>query len=191
MYEEPQRLAIPFEHSKHPVDILQGFHGPYTHFDGSVCKSLNLEYAVDFSLPVGALVLAARSGMVKAISTYSCWSYVGKDVQRHIKDGGTNFICLAHDDGTTAVYSHLAFKGEMVYLDQYVEEGMPLARTGLSGALGPVPHLHFHVSRLEKGKTCTIPVSFKDYNGPLEHDEIFAAKNCVKRKISQLVSTVS
>lgn len=48
-----------------------------------------------------------------------------------------------------------------------------IARTGLSGWIGPVPHLHFAALRYgpQMGRQ-SIPTVFNDYQGLLEHEEL-------------------
>jgi murein DD-endopeptidase MepM/ murein hydrolase activator NlpD len=58
--------------------------------------------------------------------------------------GRANFIRILHDDGSMALYAHLAVDGVLVRIGQEVTAGQ---RIGLSGNTGfsTGPHLHFAV----------------------------------------------
>lgn len=95
----------------------------------------------------------------------------------------TNFIVIEHNDNTCGLYSHLAYGSRQVHEEEFVDQGQLLAYTGQSGWIGHIPHLHFMVytrsspqyidGRVQSGRRITIPVQFKNYDGPLEHQEIF------------------
>lgn len=114
--------------------VAQGYLGNFSHQAGT-----RDEYAIDFSMPVGTTVLAARAGTVIGVRVDS-------------NDGGpgeafkecANFVVLRHSDGSYAEYVHLKQNGSLVRLGQLVQEGQPV---GLSGQTGRAngPHLHFAV----------------------------------------------
>ena len=163
---------LPFDASIHPVTITQGRNGPWSHLKYDRRDASN---AVDFGLPVGSDVFAARSGRV--ISPYFHTSdsyYDGTDpeIGRNFPGLMTNMTVVLHKDGTRAFYIHLAKGGIHVALNQHVSEGDRIATTGLSGWVGSHPHLHFEVQS-GGGTYLSLPVTFKDYRGPLEHDEIY------------------
>jgi murein DD-endopeptidase MepM/ murein hydrolase activator NlpD len=125
---DPYLYSLPFEAgSSHRV--VQGYGGLFSH------KHIA---AIDFEMPVGTPVCAARSGMV--------WRF--KDDSN---DGGflpdnknkANYIIIQHDDGSFGCYWHLKQYGVIVK-SGHVEEGQVI---GYSGATGQVirPHLHFSV----------------------------------------------
>jgi murein DD-endopeptidase MepM/ murein hydrolase activator NlpD len=93
-------------------------------------------YAVDFEMPIGTPIIAARAGQVVAI-------------QDTFKDGNDrdleeNFVMVRHADGTVARYIHLKFGGALVALGQMVTQGQRIALSGNTGQTGG-PHLHFDV----------------------------------------------
>jgi murein DD-endopeptidase MepM/ murein hydrolase activator NlpD len=132
---------------------LQGFGARFSH------TGLE-EYAVDFAMPEGTPVHAARDGRVVRViehNTRGCW-----------KDGCgryANFIVILHADGTTGEYFHLRHEGALVEPGDRVEQGQLI---GLSGNTGhtTMPHLHFAVYRpVAWGKTQSLPIRFRTRRG--------------------------
>lgn len=115
-------------------------------------------YAVDFDMPEGTPILAAREGVVV-------------DVVLRYRRGGSDFrlmdsanmITIVHDDGTIAEYAHLAPGEALVKRGQHVKAGALLGYSGNTG-FSTGPHLHFVVSRpeVENGKVIrlSLPVTF-------------------------------
>ena len=114
--------------------IDQGFDGGFSHHDAEN------RHALDFAVPVGTPVLAARGGVV--MQTQGGFRDHGLDRARDT--GRANYIRILHDDGSMALYAHLAEGGVLVSIGQRVEAGQ---RIGLSGNTGysTAPHLHFAV----------------------------------------------
>lgn len=123
--------TLPFKKgAKHSV--IQGYRGVFTH---------RYIAALDFEMPVGTPICAARGG---TIYSYKDDSNEGGFLPKY-KDKA-NFIIIKHNDGTFGCYWHLKKDGVLVKAG-YVAEGQLI---GLSGATGQVfsPHLHFSVKRL-------------------------------------------
>lgn len=122
--------SLPLDASAIRVD--QGFDGSFSHHDDEN------RYAIDFAVPPGTPVLAARDGVVMQVEgSHSAGN----------RDPGTrsgNFIRLLHRDGTMTIYAHLGPGGVQVAPGQQVRAG---DRIGLSGSTGFTtgPHLHFAV----------------------------------------------
>ncbi len=118
------------------VRVGQGYNGGLSH------KGLSA-YAVDFSLPIGTPVYAAREGEV-----------VGVDVSNNL--GGAspeyrpymNYVNIRHSDGTLGNYYHLKFKGSAVKIGDVVKKGQLIAYSGNTGYT-TAPHLHFSVSMVD------------------------------------------
>lgn len=132
--------------------LVQGFNGTETHL-------LGMRYALDFAMPEGTPIVAARSGIVV-----------------HVQDGFTkggpdpdllersNLVVVGHSDGTLAFYGHLS-PGIPVAVGDSVKEGESLGRSGATGFAGR-PHLHFHVGVRALGDPGrTIPIRLKDSTG--------------------------
>ncbi len=137
--------------------------GPYPHSESE-------KHAVDFLVPVGTKVLAAREGIV--IGLYADSTVVGGTSNNA---AAANFIHILHDDGTVGTYFHLDTGGVFVTLGQSVKAGDVIGLSGNTGKSSE-PHLHFHVSttlheddpRVKKSGQVfeTLPILMKVPNGP-------------------------
>lgn len=145
------RYVFPYEHgTKRTVD--QGYHGTTTH------QGL---YALDFNLPEGTRVCAARDGVVVGTKSDSNRGGPGPAYE-----DWSNFVDVLHADGTWATYAHLKRGGALVKPGERVTAGQVI---GLSGRTGRAsgPHLHFAVYRAswdrEGGES--IPTLFTHLDG--------------------------
>ncbi len=123
-----------------------GYSGPYPH-------SSVFRYALDFDMPIGTMVTAARAGVVEFVEAGYPDSYTGVDTE--------NVVVIDQGDGTYARYAHLTRDGALVRRGQSVKRGDPVGRSGSSGT--PIPHLHFDVTRGCSTRECqTVPVCFSN-----------------------------
>jgi len=171
-------FQLPFEHNH--VFVSQGYNGPYSHFAVKRIGRLQTiiqddRYCLDFQLPLGTPVQAARSGIVESLTDVFSRYYEGLDIDKG-RDIWTNFIVLRHDNIFT-LYSHIAKGSAKVREGDGVSTGQIIAETGKSGWIGPVLHLHFAAYLEDHLNRYTFPVSFDDYYGPLEHSVIFGNTN--------------
>ena len=129
--------------------VTQGHNGSYSHTGAE-------QYAIDWRMPVGTPVHAARSGTVVKIKDDS--SKGGGDRRfEHC----ANYILIRHDDGTLANYAHLQKNGSKVEVGQQVEVGDLIGFSGSTG-FSTGPHLHFAVFKTRDGRLReSIPVRFK------------------------------
>ncbi|MBL7724675.1 MAG: M23 family metallopeptidase [Chitinophagaceae bacterium] len=113
-------------------NIVQGYGGFFSHYGTA---------AIDFEMPVGTPIYAAREGVV--------YSY-----KENNNEGGpykkyknkANYIMIKHPDGSFGCYWHLQYNG-VVAKRGFVRKGDLI---GYSGETGYVirPHLHFSVKRI-------------------------------------------
>jgi len=133
--------------------VIQGFHGTFSHTG-------NDEYAVDWSMPVGTPILAAREGVV--IGTKSDSNQGGPD--RKFADLG-NFIFIRHADGTIGEYYHVRQGGAAVKIGDQVRRRQVIAYSGNTG-FSDGPHLHFSIFRAVDGfKQQSFPMRFQTASG--------------------------
>jgi murein DD-endopeptidase MepM/ murein hydrolase activator NlpD len=128
---------------------------------GSFSHEIRDEFAVDFAMPEGTPLLAARGGVVAAVREDSDRSGSTRDFA-----GDANFVHIAHEDGTRSVYLHLRQNGAAVESGGPVRQGDVI---GFSGSTGwsTTPHLHFAVERrdLGTGNWRSIPFGFIEVTG--------------------------
>lgn len=157
-HDDSYAYRFPFKKGE-TFRLTQGFDGGFSHGG-------DMRYSLDFDLPEGTPVYAARNGVVV-------------DVEEQFKRGGTlrqfldyaNFITIMHDDGTFADYSHLKHKGASVKIGDKIKRGQ---RIGFSGATGYAsgPHLHFVVKKTRKGGGfVSLPIQFTTKDGILVPEE--------------------
>ena len=99
------------------------------------------QYAVDFPMPEGTPIYAARAGLVCYVREN--YSEGGWRPELREKD---NHVLIAHEDGTISRYLHLRQNGAEVELGQWVEAGELIGYSGNVG-FSSGPHLHFDVVR--------------------------------------------
>ncbi len=171
--------GLPFDVNKHGINISQGRNGPWSH--KLLPNGANLSQAVDFALPLGTEVLAARAGVVMGVIDFGTWCERSNNPELGLNppagvSGVTNLVMILHEeDSTSSVYSHLNGSRILVATGTRVNVGETIAVTGESGWLGSIPHLHFQVDSLNPRTFHSTPlaVRFSNYSGPLEHSELF------------------
>lgn len=151
-HDDDYRYLLPYADGT-SYRVLQGFGSRFSHRG-------NEQYAIDFNMPVGTAVHAARGGIVaRTVESHNkgCW-----------EDGCgkfANFIVVLHDDGTTGEYYHLQQNGALVAPGDRVTAGQKI---GLSGNTGhtTMPHLHFAVYRAtSRARSQSVPFSFISADG--------------------------
>lgn len=172
--------SLPFDSSRLPVRISQGNNGPWSHHlirreistrPGEFLV-VDLTFAIDFALPFGTEVRATKDGQVYGMILCSDWFYDGLDpeVGNNPPPLSTNLVILRHEDGTTTLYSHLV-REALVHTRQFVKRGEIIARTGKSGWVANVPHLHFQVNT-QTMPPRSVPPCFDDHQGSLDHETL-------------------
>ena len=145
----PYRL--PYAVASHHL-VTQSYPEAITHTDPSST------HAIDFAMPIGTGVNAARAGTVMQVAS----DYFGATTAA----GGTraNLVRILHDDGTMAVYGHLHWDSIRVRPGDSVERGERIAASGNTG-FSTGPHLHFVVQRNRGGSIVSVPVQFAGLGG--------------------------
>lgn len=133
--------------------ITQGFNGEYSHNDEQN------RYAVDIMMPVGTPVHAARAGTVLEVDNDF---FVG-GTQKAYADKA-NSVRILHDDGSMAVYAHLALEKAQVHAGLRVQAGELIAYSGNTG-FSSGPHLHFAVQINRGMELVSVPFQFLSSDG--------------------------
>jgi len=121
---------LPFEEgTSHKV--VQGYGGIFSHKNKA---------ALDFNMPEGTAVYAAREGVVYA---YKDDSNEGGPFSKYEKEA--NYIIIKHSDGSFGCYWHLKKNG-VVIKNGFVSKGQIIGYSGKTGFV-LLPHLHFAVKR--------------------------------------------
>lgn len=138
-YDTNYVYDLPFKKGKELL-VFQGYNGAQSHQN---------EYALDFTMPEGTDVVAARDGVVIKVFqsfTIACTEEECKKMN--------NVILIYHSDGTYATYAHIQFNGAKVKEGDTVKAGDVIALSGNVG-YSTGPHLHFavYLPSLDKPKT--------------------------------------
>ena len=145
--------SVPFGGDR-PRELAQGFDGAESHL-------ASMRYSLDFAMPRGTPVLAARAGTVFYLQDGFTVGGVDPDLLER-----ANLVVVAHSDGTMASYGHLR-RGIRVSVGDTVGVGDLLGSSGATGFAGQ-PHLHFHVGKRMLGAPGrTIPIKLRSRDGHL------------------------
>lgn len=142
---DEHRYQLPFQGER--IRVSQSFGGRFSHADAQ-----NL-HAVDFPLPEGTPVLAARDGRVIQVVADS-------------PEQGC-LIRVLHSDGSLGLYAHLQSASLKVRPGQRIETGQILAASGNTGRSSG-PHLHFAVQANTGMALTSIPFRMNSPRGELQ-----------------------
>ncbi|HHS95701.1 MAG TPA: M23 family metallopeptidase, partial [Phaeodactylibacter sp.] len=147
-HQEDFVYQLPFPKEKSYL-IGQGYGGRFSH------KGVN---AIDFNMPVGSKVTAARAGTVVFTKNNGSKSCKNKGCSDH-----ANYVIILHEDGSFAQYVHLKKEGVLVKPGQKVKAGELIAYSGNTG-WSSGPHLHFEVFVPVPNGYMTLPTKFNTKN---------------------------
>jgi murein DD-endopeptidase MepM/ murein hydrolase activator NlpD len=132
--------------------VVQGHHGKFSHMGEN-------EFAIDWKMPEGTPVCAARDGLVVKSKDDSTEGGPDRKYEKL-----ANCIFVQHADGTIGAYLHLQAGGNKVKVGDRVKAGDVIGLSGNTG-FSSGPHLHFAVFTLKSGsERTTLPVKFRTAN---------------------------
>ena len=151
--EQPYRLPYALSSA---VRVSQAFPDTKTHADRAS------QHAVDFVMPIGTNVFAARDGIVIEVAS----DFFENGTNYQVDGPRANVVRVLHDDGTMGLYVHLNWNTIRVVPGQRVRRGEYVADSGNTG-FSTGPHLHFVVQRNEGGALVAVPLEFGSPAGPV------------------------
>jgi murein DD-endopeptidase MepM/ murein hydrolase activator NlpD len=147
------RYRLPFPVGK-SYPIMQGYQGTVSH------NRPSSRYAIDFTIPIGDTICAARDGIVIELVRENTLQGADRRFEPY-----ANYLTLYHPDGVITQYVHLQPGGVLVGIGDSVRVGQPIGIVGFTGYT-TAPHLHFNVCIGLGKQRRSIPVHFE--NGPGE-----------------------
>lgn len=112
------------------IRLIQAYNSKFSH---------KAEIALDFKMPIGTEIFAARSGTVVGFRNDS---KIGGLKNAYLNEG--NYVQIVHEDGSSAIYWHLQENSVVVKIGDIVTTRTCIGRSGNTGYTA-FPHLHFQV----------------------------------------------
>lgn len=135
--------------------IDQGYRGRFSHYG-------DMEYAIDWNMPEGTRLYAARDGVVVGVEDRYTEGGADRRYQNRV-----NYVMIKHADGTIGEYAHLKPGGVQVKVGDRVKAGDFIALSGNTG-FSTGPHLHFFVYKAVNGsQRQSFPVRFQVGDQPI------------------------
>ena len=143
--DKDYQYDLPFQKGE-SYKLWQGYNGSFSHQD---------ENSLDFTMPEGTKIVAAREGVVVKVVQNNTQSCNTKECAKY-----NNYVTILHPDGTFANYVHIKFNGAVVKQGDEVKKGALIAHSGNVG-WSSAPHLHFVCYAGDFGKRNTLETKFK------------------------------
>ena len=159
---DPQAVHRPKQPYRLPYSLSASFPVSQAYPDTITHTDPSSQYAIDFVMPIGTAVYAARAGTV--IEVASDFYEAGRDPS--VDGPRANIVRVLHDDGTMSLYAHLNWNSIRVVPGQQVARGEYIADSGNTGYTTG-PHLHFVVQRNDNGRMVSVPVVFAGAGGSI------------------------
>ncbi|MEA1784563.1 M23 family metallopeptidase [Arenibacter sp. GZD96] len=128
-FDKDFEYYLPFEKGK-VFELFQGYNGSESHIG---------ILALDFTMPLGTKIHAARGGKVVKVVDGNNITCEEEECTKY-----NNYVVIMHSDGTFAEYHHIKMNGSKVKVGEMVEIGQLIAESGNVG-YSKGPHLHFAV----------------------------------------------
>lgn len=142
--------TLPFDSNKARF-LVQGYFGKFSHKERA---------ALDFKMPKGTKVLAARGGVVIRVKEDSDKGGWNKKYRQY----GNNIV-IQHSDNSRAGYWHIQQNGVLVNVGDTIKQGQHIAYSGNTGYTS-FPHLHFIAWQFTKdGQWQQVPTRFNTSKG--------------------------
>jgi murein DD-endopeptidase MepM/ murein hydrolase activator NlpD len=130
--------------------------------------------AIDFGMPVGTLICAARDGRVFNVKENSNRRGVGEKFNKY-----GNHIFIKHSDSTYAVYYHLKKWGAYVKDGDWVKKSQVIGVSGFTGNT-IYRHLHFAVKlKVKEGVYSDVLVKFLTKQGIVKKPKFWRKYTCI------------
>ncbi|MCW4469229.1 M23 family metallopeptidase [Flavobacterium sp. MFBS3-15] len=130
--------------------VWQGYNGTFSHQN---------ENMLDFSMPEGTAVHAAREGIVVKVVESNSKNCPFKDCAQY-----NNYIVVLHADGSYAEYLHIKKDGAVAEPGDAIEKGQLIAYSGNVG-WSDGPHLHLTVYLAGIDKKRSLKTKFRTGDG--------------------------
>ena len=128
-YDADHIYDLPYQNGK-TFMLSQGYNGKLSHQNKN---------QLDFSMPVGTPIVAAREGLVIKVLDVNTKHCGSQECEQY-----NNYIYIYHDDGSISEYLHIKRNGAKVKVGERVKQGQLIAESGNVG-WSTGPHLHFSV----------------------------------------------
>ncbi|MBW8824427.1 MAG: M23 family metallopeptidase [Xanthomonadales bacterium] len=159
LHPQPFDYILPVPAQGLRIDQADG--GTHSHDDDEN------RHAIDFALPMGTMVSAARDGIVMDLDNDEPDNIGTHADNASNRRARANFVRVLHSDGSMALYAHLQHGSIPVHRGDRVAIGQRIGSVGNSG-WSTAPHLHFAVQVNGDRRLQSIPMRILAPQGVLK-----------------------